>query len=89
MGDPAHANDDERIALAAKLGGADEVISRLPDGLDTYLDRPVEDSYSHLPEGTKTLFGRPVDYNAVRSFGGMSATSSTGLSGGQMQRLAV
>ncbi|TCD60798.1 hypothetical protein EIP91_009511 [Steccherinum ochraceum] len=89
LGDPAHANDDDRIRLAAKLGGSEEIINRLPNGLDTYLDRPVKDHYSDLPEGTKTLFGRPVDYSGVRGFGEMSASTSTGLSGGQMQRLAV
>lgn len=89
LGDPAHADDDERINLAAKLGGSEEFIDRLPDGLDTYLVRPVADEYSGLPEGTTTLFGRSVDYSAVRNHGGMSSGSSIGLSGGQMQRLAV
>ncbi|KAH8101550.1 P-loop containing nucleoside triphosphate hydrolase protein [Cristinia sonorae] len=89
LGDPTHANDDARVALAAKLGGSDEFIGRLPDGMDTYLDRPVRDHYSQLPEGTKTVFGRAVDYSFVRNAGGISSVSATGLSGGQMQRLAV
>ena len=89
MGDPAHADDDARIRLAVQLGGSEELIDRLPDGFNTYLERPVTDYYSGLPEGTKTLFGRPVDYNAVRMAGGMAATATTSLSGGQMQRLAL
>ncbi|THH30401.1 hypothetical protein EUX98_g3800 [Antrodiella citrinella] len=63
LGDPAHAEDDERISLAAKLGGSEEFITRLPDGLDTYLDRPVDDQYSRLPE---VLFEFPLlDSSAI------------------------
>jgi len=88
LGDPENATNQEKIQEAARLGGASEFISRLPDGFETYIDRPVQDMYSNMPEGTTTLFGRPVDYSLVRSAGGMD-TSSTVLSGGQMQRLAV
>ena len=79
------------MRLAARLGGAEEFIKKLPEGLDTYLDRPVRDHYSGLPEGTKTLFGREVSYSAVRDAGGMKASGGGAgqLSGGQMQRLAV
>ncbi|CAL1697352.1 unnamed protein product [Somion occarium] len=89
FGDPAHAEDEERIRLAARLGGSEEFINKLPDGFNTYLDRPVKDYYGGLPEGTKTLFGRPVDYSTVRGAGEMLSNKSIGLSGGQMQRLAV
>ena len=61
----------------------------MPEGFDTYLNRPVQDYYSSLPEGTKTLFGRPVDYSSLRAAAGMGPTSGAMLSGGQMQRLAV
>ncbi|KAI0089816.1 P-loop containing nucleoside triphosphate hydrolase protein [Irpex rosettiformis] len=88
LGNPSLASDDAKIRLAAELGGSTNFIERLPEGFDTYLDRPVQDLYSGLPEGTKTLFGRPVDYQGVRSAGGM-ASGTTGLSGGQMQRLAL
>ena len=88
MGDPHHAEDEERIRLAARLGGSEEFINKLPEGLDTYLDRPVKDYYGSLPTGTKTVFGRPVDFSAVRGAGEMSSKTH-GLSGGQMQRLAV
>lgn len=74
---------------AARLGGADEFIDRLPDGFDTFLERPVNDIYSGIPEGTKQLFGRPVDFSRVRGMGGMRSSTTTTLSGGQMQRLAV
>ena len=89
MGDPDFAHDEDKILEAAKLGGADEFIERLPEGFDTYLDRPVRDHYSGIPEGTKTLFGRPVDFTRVRGIANMRSTNSTSLSGGQMQRLAV
>jgi energy-coupling factor transporter ATP-binding protein EcfA2 len=35
------------------------------------------------------LFGRPVDFSRIRSVGGLRASEASGLSGGQMQRLAV
>ncbi|EIW65305.1 P-loop containing nucleoside triphosphate hydrolase protein [Trametes versicolor FP-101664 SS1] len=89
IGDPSAAGDDEHVRRAARLGGAEAFIEKLPDGLDTYLDRPVKDLYAGLPEGTTTLFGRKVDYGALRDAGGMKATDSSTLSGGQLQRLAV
>lgn len=89
LGNPSDAMNDEHIRLAAKLGGAEEFIERLPEGIDTYLERPVNDYYSGLPEGTRTLFGRPVDFTTMRRMGGMSAKNNHTLSGGQMQRLAV
>ncbi|KAL0564030.1 hypothetical protein V5O48_018025, partial [Marasmius crinis-equi] len=88
-GDPEHADDQDRIERAAQLGGADEFIRKLPDEYDTYLERPVQDLYSNLPEGTKTVFGRNVDFRGLRRMGGMKAADSSGLSGGQMQRIAL
>lgn len=35
------------------------------------------------------LFGRPVDFSNIRSVGGLRSSEASGLSGGQMQRLAV
>ncbi|KAI0267129.1 HlyB/MsbA family ABC transporter [Gloeopeniophorella convolvens] len=87
LGDPSHAHDDAAIEEAARLGGASELISRLPEGFDTYLERPVRDLYSSLPNGTATLFGRKVDHGRLRSF--VDTPTDHGLSGGQMQRLAV
>ncbi|OJT07931.1 Lipid A export ATP-binding/permease protein MsbA [Trametes pubescens] len=89
IGDPSAAGDDEHVRRAARLGGAEAFIEKLPDGLDTYLERPVQDLYAGLPEGTTTLFGRKVDYGSLRDAGGMKATDSSTLSGGQLQRLAV
>ena len=78
------------MRLAARLGGTDEFVKKLPQGLDTYLDRPVRDHYGGLPEGTTTLFGRTVDYDALREAGGMRKDGgAASLSGGQMQRIAV
>lgn len=89
LGDPDSAEDEQKIHEAARLGGANEFIERLPDGFDTYLERPVKDYYSGLPEGTTSLFGRPVDYGRIRNMGGMDSSSTRSLSGGQMQRIAL
>ncbi|GLB36684.1 putative (ABC) transporter [Lyophyllum shimeji] len=89
LGDPDNAMDEDKVRQAARLGGAEEFIERLPEGFETYLERPVRDYYSSLPEGTTSLFGRPVDYGRLRDAGGMQASSSKGLSGGQMQRIAL
>jgi hypothetical protein len=65
-------------------------VDRLPEGFDTYLDRPVRDYYSGIPDGTKSLFGRPVNFGAIgQAMGGVRSSDSVHLSGGQMQRLAV
>jgi ABC-type multidrug transport system fused ATPase/permease subunit len=89
LGNPALAHDHDKVREAAHLGGAEHFIDELPDGFDTYLDRPVKDYYAGLPEGTTTLFGRSVDYSRVRGVGGLRASEASSLSGGQMQRLAV
>ncbi|KAI9062254.1 P-loop containing nucleoside triphosphate hydrolase protein [Trametes sanguinea] len=89
IGDPSAATNEAHVRLAARLGGAAEFIEKLPDGYDTYLDRPVRDFYAGIPEGMTTLFGRKVNYNSVRFAGGMKAHDTSALSGGQMQRLAV
>ncbi|KAG2028536.1 P-loop containing nucleoside triphosphate hydrolase protein [Suillus americanus] len=72
LGNPALAHDYDKVREAARLGGAEHFIDELPDGFDTYLDRPVKDYYAGLPEGTTTLFGRSVsvfDYsNSSRTF---------------------
>ncbi|KAJ7583263.1 P-loop containing nucleoside triphosphate hydrolase protein [Mycena floridula] len=89
LGDPDNAENEEKIIEAAKLGGAEQFISKLPEGFDTYLDRPVRDHYSSLPEGTTTLFGRSVNYKSVRRAGQLESNQSSSLSGGQMQRIAL
>ncbi|KZT68757.1 P-loop containing nucleoside triphosphate hydrolase protein [Daedalea quercina L-15889] len=89
LGNPSHAANDDQVRLAARLGGAEEFIERLPEGFDTYLERPVTDYYSALPEGTKTIFGKPVDYGGIRGVASLQSNTGHNLSGGQMQRLAV
>ncbi|KAH8993526.1 HlyB/MsbA family ABC transporter [Lactarius akahatsu] len=86
LGNPRLAGDDAAIEEAARLGRASELISRLPDGFDTYLERPVRDQYMGLPEGMRKLFGRKV----VDGFPWFTSdTSDHERSGGQRQRLAV
>ncbi|KAF5351552.1 hypothetical protein D9758_007240 [Tetrapyrgos nigripes] len=94
LGDPstAHSPNLDDVIEAAKLGGAHDFISKLPEGYDTYLDRPVKDVYSGLPEGTKALFGREIKYNGVRDMiqsGRGGGAEALGLSGGQLQRIAL
>jgi len=90
LGSPQSAHDSDKVREAARLGGAEGFVDRLPEGFDSYLDRPVRDYYSGIPDGTKSLFGKPVNFGAVgRAMGGMGSTDSVHLSGGQMQRLAV
>ncbi|KAI9437634.1 HlyB/MsbA family ABC transporter [Lactarius indigo] len=86
LGNPRLAGDNAAIEEAARLGGASELISRLPDGFDTYLERPVRDIYVGMPEGTRKLFGRKV---VDGPDGFVEDTADHELSGGQMQRLAV
>ncbi|KJA29087.1 hypothetical protein HYPSUDRAFT_32429 [Hypholoma sublateritium FD-334 SS-4] len=95
LGDPAHATDLSKIERAAQLGGADSFISRLPDKYSTYLEPPVKDHYSYQPEGTKGASGTYVDFSRVREAAGISmaegggGVGSRGISGGQMQRIAL
>jgi ABC-type multidrug transport system fused ATPase/permease subunit len=63
-----------------------ELITRLPDGLDTYLERPVRDLYAGLPDGA-SVFGGKVDNDHLR--GVMGSPTDNVLSGGEMQRIAV
>jgi ABC-type multidrug transport system fused ATPase/permease subunit len=86
MGNPLLAGDNAAIEEAARLGGASELIARLPEGLDTYLERPVKDQYMGLDKEKKKLFKeKVVDGPAGR----MDDSTKQELSGGQMQRLAV
>ena len=69
-----------------RLGGATELIARLPNGLDTYLERPVRDLYQGLPDGA-SIFGGKIDNDHLR--GVMGTPTDQALSGGEMQKLAV
>lgn len=88
FGDPPHFSNFARVQKAAELGGADTFIDRLPDKYETYLERPVMDQYSSLSDGTTTMLGHTIDYQAVREASGIG-NSTMGLSGGQMQRIAL
>ncbi|KAG2030068.1 P-loop containing nucleoside triphosphate hydrolase protein [Suillus americanus] len=89
LGNPSLAQDDDKIREAAKMGGARDFIEELPDGFNTYIDRPVQDHYAGLPEGVAVPDDWPVDYSSVRNMGGLRTSTVSGLSGGQNQRLAV
>ena len=82
MGNPRRARDDAAIKEAARLGGASELIARLPNGLDTYLERPVRDEFHGLDNDKKKLFKEKI-------VGDIDNKTKQELSGGQMQRLAV
>ncbi|KAF9524673.1 P-loop containing nucleoside triphosphate hydrolase protein [Crepidotus variabilis] len=82
-------SDLSKIRLAAKLGGAASFIERLPEGYDTYLDKPVQDYFSPVPDGSKNVFGRLVDYGSIKGAMGGTSEHNRGLSGGQMQRIAL
>ena len=85
MGNPRRARDSAAIEEAARLGGASELIARLPDGLDTYLERPVKDHMELDNEKKKKFKEKVVGGHA----GHMDDATNQELSGGQMQRLAV
>lgn len=87
MGDPGHSRDSERVTRAAELGGATQVIEKLPKKFDTFLAPPVMSHYSMLPKGTKTLFGVKLSSSLDTTYGYCSETHS--LSGGEYQRLAL
>lgn len=91
MGDPTHAFDEDQIRQAAQLGGATEVIEKLPEGFDTYLQRPREarDMFVNLPPEMDTLFGKKIQNSSVKSRRKADRSDDTGLSGGEMQRLAL
>jgi ABC-type multidrug transport system fused ATPase/permease subunit len=86
MGNPRRARDDAAIEEAARLGGASELIARLPEGLDTYLERPVREEYVGLDDEKKKKFKEKVVDGPARN---MDDSTKQELSGGQMQRLAV
>jgi ABC-type multidrug transport system fused ATPase/permease subunit len=84
FGNPKYATDRELMYEAARLGGADSVIKRLPDGWETYLSRPdsVQDVIRIQHDDQNGPIGR-----ALRELTGTQPPQ--GLSGGQQQRIAV
>ena len=89
LGDPTKGHNDEHIREAARLGGADALIAKLPEGYDTRSNSPVHDLSSGPPKGNRTPSGKPCDVCAVQHAAGMKTSTMSELSGGQMQRLAV
>jgi len=81
MGDPQNADNELRILEAAKLGGASDFIKKLPNGFDTVLERRLNMAVG----GRKgeALYEDLVQLELVK------ASGKGGLSGGQMQRLAL
>ena len=75
-------HDDAAIERAARLGGASEFIAQLPNGLDSYLERPVRDHFSESQNGK-------VNLNNCHMRRYVDTPTDHNLSGGQLQRLAV
>ena len=89
LGNPSKANDEGLIREAARLGGAEAVIRKLPEGLDTYLKQALSQMYNGPKEGNLTWSGKPFDVCAVQHAAGIKRSFGFELSGGEMQRLAV
>lgn len=89
MGSPSHASDATRIEEAANLGGASSFISSLPEGIETYLSRPVRDLAGGLGAGQHTLLGRQFNSRAGPRGPGRGRAQDMEVSGGQQQRLAL
>lgn len=83
LGNPVLANDSDKVREAARLASAEEFIDDLPGRFNTYIRRSGDD---HARE--PMAYGDPIDSSFTHSSGGHHDTIS-GLSGGQMQRLAV
>ncbi|KAG1809949.1 P-loop containing nucleoside triphosphate hydrolase protein [Suillus plorans] len=92
LGNPAFANDDEKIHEAARLGGAEEFIDDLPDGFDTWIDDHVQycdNYYNNIGPFMSPDSECLDDLSLVHRVGNFRSNSYIPLSGGQMQRLAV
>lgn len=81
LGNPALANDSDKVREAARLASAEEFIDDLPGGFNTYIKQ-----YDLRSEAVS--HGNPIDPSFTHRSGGPHDIIS-GLSGGQMQRLAV
>ncbi|KAG1814414.1 P-loop containing nucleoside triphosphate hydrolase protein [Suillus subaureus] len=83
LGNPTLANDGDKVREAARLASAEEFIDDLPGGFNTYIKRVDE---GHIMD--PITHGDFIDPPSTHSTGDHHVTIS-GLSGGQMQRLAV
>lgn len=78
---PFDADQEARVKRAAKLGGADEFISKLPKGYKT--------NYGERPEvASLTGVDAPDIFSAVHTKN-IERNAANALSGGQTQRLAL
>lgn len=115
MGAPIHPDFDkgnktreEQLETAARLGGALPLIQKLPEGWDTYLERPVQDYFSAGASAdggalARTLLPRRGNGKSAKDAdadledlpsedmddGEGYGTTRRGVSGGQMQRIAL
>ncbi|KDQ19844.1 hypothetical protein BOTBODRAFT_152372 [Botryobasidium botryosum FD-172 SS1] len=81
MGNPQNVDDKLGIIEAAKLGGASDFIEKLTDGFDTVLAQDLD--MVVVGEGGSELYEKLVEMKLLK------APVKAGLSGGQMQRLAL
>ncbi|KDQ19827.1 hypothetical protein BOTBODRAFT_62228 [Botryobasidium botryosum FD-172 SS1] len=81
MGDPDNADNEMKIHEAASLGGASDFIKKLPSGFQTVMENRLNMSVG----GRK---GESL-YEDLVQLGLVKAPAKGGLSGGQLQRLAL
>ncbi|KAI0319022.1 P-loop containing nucleoside triphosphate hydrolase protein [Amylostereum chailletii] len=84
IGDPQFSQDEDRIRQAARLASAETLVESLPRAYDTFIECPVEDTYSFGALEAKGEF-----HDLLKEKGVGVSLVGTGMSGGQMQRLAV
>lgn len=83
MGDPENASNPEKIHEAASLGGALDFINKLPKGMETLLDRPVQDASAGPAPARRRLQQKIHGSKGEEKH---DKHVDTSLSGGQMQR---
>ncbi|KAJ6455944.1 P-loop containing nucleoside triphosphate hydrolase protein [Mycena vitilis] len=80
LGYPAHVDNVEMIRAAAKQGGAEALLARMPDGLETVLEHPPEVQWgSGVDKGDGTLLGEALE----------KLDKEADVSGGERQRLVA
>jgi len=74
------------VERAASLGGCTEIIERLSEKFETFLEYPVSNMFSRIPAGTLSLFGTKTNQSRGLSIG---LREDINMSGGERQRLAL
>ncbi|KAJ7583265.1 P-loop containing nucleoside triphosphate hydrolase protein [Mycena floridula] len=87
LGDPDNFDNDDNILQAVKLGGAEDFISKLPDGLETCLKQPFLAADVYSPPSRFKDVSR--HHKHIQAVGKMSPVESVPASGGQLQRIAL